>query len=136
MARKLTKEELERNKADFDIPAGLKPLAEPKKGTSTTTKKAPAKNTKTGAKKKTSEQKKREEESAVAISMPEPETPKPEKHAGGRPRKSDEETRVFSFRLTERTVRRLRVLAALQGVSAADIIADLADREKVPGIDK
>lgn len=107
MARKLTPEELERNKADFDIPAGMKPLKPTKE-------KAPAK--KPAAKK-----------------TPQPE-PQP-KHAGGRPKKQ-EETNVRSFRLPDRTVQRLRVLAALKGVSAADVIVELADRVKVPGLDK
>ncbi len=57
------------------------------------------------------------------------------KHAGGRPKKA-EEVSVRSFRLPDRTVQRLRVLAALKGVSAADVIIELADKVKVPGLDK
>ena len=121
MARKLTKAELERCKTDFGPPTNSKKDQKPDYKTQY----------KEIVEKEKAAKKPRK---ATKKAIPK-ETPTPEKHAGGRPKKNDEETRVFSFRLSDRTVRRLRVLAALQGVSAADIIAELADRENVPGID-
>lgn len=116
MARKLTPEEIERNKTDFDIPAGLKPLV--KKEKKPTTKKA------TSAKKPAKKPVKEEPKPA----------PMQTKHPGGRPRKSEEKTDVRSFRLPERTMQRLRILAAVEGVSPADIIIKLADRAKMPDL--
>lgn len=54
----------------------------------------------------------------------------------GRPRKHEETYSTTSFRLPPETLRRLRVRAALDGVSAADVIIRLADEMHVPGIDK
>ena len=64
-------------------------------------------------------------------------TAKPKEDAGaGRPRKHAETYSTTSFRLSPETLRRLRVRAALDGVSAADVITRLAAEMHVPGIDK
>lgn len=113
MAKKLPKSELERMKTDFDppkIPPGQTSLFEDKKN----------------FKKKLSE----------SLSVKFEKKPTPEKPPKvGRPPKP-EKVDVRSFRLPERTVRRLRVRAALDGVSAADIIIKLVDKMHVPGLDK
>ena len=110
MAKKLSKEELAKTKLpDFDPP--VDPGQTELFGTQ-----------------KVSKKKKPAPKKAAA---PAPQ----ERHAGGRPKKGNETTRVVSFRLPERTVRRLRVRAALDGVSSADVIVDLVDKINVPGID-
>lgn len=58
------------------------------------------------------------------------------KEGAGRPRKHEETYNTTSFRLSPETLRRLRVRAALDGVSAADVITRLAAEMHVPGIDK
>ena len=61
---------------------------------------------------------------------------KPKDGGAGRPRKHEETYSTTSFRLSPETLRRLRVRAALDGVSAADVITRLAAEMHVPGIDK
>ena len=91
MSRKLSPEELERFKTDFDPPAYMDPQ---------TKKKLPVRK--------------------------ETEQPKTK----GRPRKHDD-TRPVSFRLPEKTIRRLRAKAALEGVSPADLIIAWANTLEV-----
>ena len=118
MATKLPPEEMKRTKTDFDPPTAPQPEEK--------------KNMKKALRASLSPKPK-----AAAAKKPEPEKKENEKpkHAGGRPKKA-EEVSVRSFRLPDRTVQRLRVLAALKGVSAADVIIELADKVKVPGLDK
>lgn len=92
MARKLTPEELERFKADFDPPDYMKPLTKEKE----------------------------------LQARKDPEQAKTK----GRPRKHDD-TRPVSFRLPEKTIRRLRAKAALEGVSPADLIIAWANTLEV-----
>ena len=114
MAKKLTPEELERNKADFDIPPGMEPLKPAdKKG------KVPAKK---------AEPKKRGRKRKEEIEADPPKA--------GRPRKNEEPLFVRSFRLPDRTIKKLRVRAALDGISAADVIIRLVDELHVPGVDE
>ena len=87
MARKLTPEELERNKTDFDPPTYMEPLS-----------RTSSRSTRKGN-----------------------ELPKPK----GRPKKHDD-TRPVSFRLPEKTIRRIRAKAALEGVSPADLLIEWA----------
>lgn len=54
----------------------------------------------------------------------------------GRPRKNEEPLFVRSFRLPDRIIKKLRVRAALDGISAADVIIRLVDDLHVPGCDE
>ncbi len=147
MARKLTKEEMEKSKADFDPPIGAKPeekksLKKELRKNLSPKKAAPAEKQEQEPepKKKTKAQQQREavlsywqevkrrDDEAKAEKAAQP------KHAGGRPKKA-EEVSVRSFRLSDRTMQRLRILAAFDNVSVADIITKLADKAKVPGLD-
>lgn len=119
MAKKLSKEELAKTKLpDFDPPV------DPGQTRLFGTQKVGAKKSAVAAAKKTDTKK-----AAKAA---------PEKKAApaGRPRKREETYSTTSFRLPPETLRRLRVRAALDGVSAADVIIRLADEMDVPGIDK
>ena len=53
----------------------------------------------------------------------------------GRPRKNEEPLFVRSFRLPDRTIKKLRVRAAVDGISAADVIIRLVDELHVPSCD-
>lgn len=117
MARKLTPAELARFEADFDIPRGMKPLKPADKKEKVPAEKAETK--KRG--------RKRKEDTIEAA---------PQKPKAGRPRKNEEPLFVRSFRLPDRTIKKLRVRAALDGISAADVIIRLVDELHVPGVDE
>ena len=119
MAKNLSKEELAKTKLpDFDPP--VDPPVDPGQTRLFGTQKVSAKKTDT---KKAAPKR--------AAGKKEADAP-----AAGRPRKHEATYGTTSFRLPPETLRRLRVRAALDGVSAADVIIRLADEMDVPGIDK
>lgn len=141
MARKLTPEELNRYSADFDIPAGLEPLTGKKKASSKKEKATGAtkkqagepkkadKATKKAGDKETGKETKKAAKKAVSApvvveSASVDRQPSLGKHPGGRPAAFKSEVQIVTLKLPPADVIKLKVKAAEQGKTMAQVIHD------------
>ena len=123
MARKLTPEELERNKADFDIPAGMEPLKPEKKKAAPVPKKGKTSAAKTGTKKPAPKKEQKKEENKKPTPPPAPPVAPAFKRGGGRPG-AFEKVQILTVKLPPEDVVKLKVKAAEQGKTVAQVIHD------------
>ena len=119
MARKLTKEELERNKADFAPPVdpGQTSLFDGKKEKKAATKKRPETKKAAISKKEPKREPIKEDDTVKEKPLP--------RHPGGRPGAFRGEVQAITLKLPPTDITKLKVLAAQQNKTAAQVIHDL-----------